>query len=181
MMFFMGIVAKDDMDKGIFEPSYILYRSKGTSQNRSGIRVYRSNVNVSANMQKLLAYVPYGNEGLIDFMSHYRTRDHMHKDQKYDHAETKKYYPQGGLFWFQCDVYGNRTGAAIFIKNVPDKSRTAADDGMKVLQQYENKTYTVAQCLNVSKDMFNNEYSAVKTKIPQHWYCTINRKKKVQV
>ena len=56
-------------------------------------------------------------------MSKYRTRDHMHGDEAYDHEDTKKYYPKGVLMWFPCDIHGDRLSIPpIFIKFVPDKT-----------------------------------------------------------
>jgi len=46
MLFFLGIVAEEDFAKGITDPSYILRKSAGESENRSGYRITREDLNI---------------------------------------------------------------------------------------------------------------------------------------
>lgn len=46
-------------------------------------------------MNKVLVTELYGHDDMIDYLCAYRTRDHMHNDDHYSHAATKKYYPKG--------------------------------------------------------------------------------------
>ena len=63
----------------------------------------------------------------------------MHKG-KYIHKATKKYYPRGGLFWFECDKYGEQTGYSIFVMKVPSwSSKRKVDEGAKNLIEYLNR------------------------------------------
>ena len=64
------------------------------------------------NIPKAMVTSVYGHEDMIDYMSTYRTQDKM---------GGKHYLPEGGLFWFSCNEYGDFTGHVIFIKNVPDE------------------------------------------------------------
>lgn len=132
-MYFLAIVAKEDLLRGNIAPSYILCASMSNSENRSPWRVYRANTNF--NCPRVLVKWPTGNEAMEDFLSHYRTRDHMHGDKRYKHSSTKKYYPEGALFWFECNEYGEADGPAIFIKNVPDKSIAQSDGGKQRLEE----------------------------------------------
>jgi len=129
-MFFLAIVSQEDLLRGNIVPSYILCKSHGVSENRSPYRVYRANTPL-VGCPKVLVKWPSGNDILIDFLSHYRTRDHMHNDEQYHHESTKKYYPEGALFWFECNDYGEATGPAVFVKRVPDRTMQATTDAGK--------------------------------------------------
>jgi len=48
---------------------------------------------------------------MIDYLSDYRTQDTF---------KGKHYYPKGALCWFECDQYGDLTGSAYVIKQIPD-------------------------------------------------------------
>jgi hypothetical protein len=81
-------------------------------------------------MSKVLVTSLLGNDDMIDFLCSYRTRDHMHNDKHYSHEKTKKYYPHGGMFWFECDKQGNPLGTATFIMQVP-VAKKETDSGLK--------------------------------------------------
>ena len=133
-MYFLAIVAKQDLLRGNIVPSYILCKSGGNSEARSPWRVYRANV-MSSSVSKVLVKWPSGNDIMIDFLSSYRTRDHMHGARFYKHAYTKKYYPEGALFWFECNDYGEITGPAVFVKYVPEKGAHKLDSGKQRLEE----------------------------------------------
>lgn len=118
-MYFLAIVAKSDLLRGRIVPSYTLCVSHGTSENRSPYRVYKAN-STHANAPKVLVSSIHDQKPLIDFLSNYRTRIHMHKARYCKKSTTQKYYPEGALFWFPCNEYGEQIDAAIFVKTVPD-------------------------------------------------------------
>lgn len=165
MYYYLGIVAQEDVLAGNFEPSYMLCQSHGKSENRSGWRVVKSN-SVMSNMNKVLVKTLYGNDTMIQFMSHYRTRDHMHADKRYKHEKTKKYYPKGGLFWFGCNAYGERDGPAVFVKNVPDKGFNT-DDGLNIVRRADEKVIPVKQVFSREPVFVDIEESCVKPKLYQ--------------
>ncbi len=123
MYWFLGIVKKEDVEYGNWNPSYILCASHGTKETRSPWRVVK-NMKVFGNMPKVLVTTPIGQTAMVDFLSNYRTRDHMHGS---DYRSTKKYYPEGMLCWFPCDRHGDRLGPALLVKKVPDKKRSWSD------------------------------------------------------
>lgn len=129
-MYFLAIVSQQDLLRGNIAPSYILCQSHGTSEQRSPWRVYRANTPL-AKCPKALVKWPSGNDAMIDFLSRYRTRDHMHGARRYYHSSTQKYYPEGALFWFECNDYGEITGPAVFVKRVPDETMHVRWDGGK--------------------------------------------------
>ena len=137
MLYFLGIVAEEDFVKGRTDPSYILRQSAGESENRSGYRVTREDLDICIAMPKVLVSDPANHPELVDFLSGYRTRDHMHGDKAYSHDETKKYYPKGALMWFPCDIHGDRLKKPpIFIKRLPDpKVRINQDQGKNRLEK----------------------------------------------
>lgn len=149
-MYFLAIVAKSDLIRGKIVPSYILCVSHGTSENRSPYRVNRANSSF-AHVPKALVRSMHGQEALIDFLSHYRTRDHMHKAKYCKTHTTRKYYPEGALFWFPCNEYGEQTDAAVFIKTVPDpKVGQSADDGWQNLKQAMSRKPTCVELLTAA-------------------------------
>lgn len=135
MYWFLAIVKKEDVEAGNWKPSYILCSSHGKKDTRSPWRVIKD-VKTFENMPKVLVTSPLGNDEMVDFLSFYRTRDHMHGS---NHRNTKKYYPEGILCWFPCDRHGEQKGPALLVKNVPDKSRRnregSPDRGLDVYRQ----------------------------------------------
>lgn len=142
-MYFLAIVAKEDLLHGNIVPSYILCKSSGTSTNRSKWRVYRANAGFTCT--KVLTRWPSGNDTMVEFLSKYRTRDHMHKSQGYSRASTRKYYPEGALFWFECNQYGEAIGPAVFVKRVPDKTKTGSDLGKQIFDEATVETPSVPE------------------------------------
>lgn len=142
--FFLGIVAQEDLLKGIFEPSYILCQSHGSSEKRSGWRVNKVDGGFINNI--LLVSSIEDRADMIDFLSSYRTRDHHHKDEKYSIEETRKYYPKGALFWFLCNEYGERAGPALFIHRVPILSANIEIDSGK--KRIESGKYNIDTSIN---------------------------------
>lgn len=133
-MYFLAIVARADLLSGNIVPSYVLCQSQGHAASRSSWRVYRANAPM-ANCPKVLVKWPSGNDLMIDFLSSYRTRDHKHKAKRYKHESTKKYYPEGALFWFECNDYGEVTGPAVFVKAIPEKGVHKLDSDLQRLKE----------------------------------------------
>ena len=169
MFHFLGIIAEDDFQQGIMIPSYILCQSHGTSENRSGWRVIKQTPNnAMLGMNKVLVKTLTGNDDMIDFLSNYRTRDHMHGDSHYKHEQTKKYYPKGALCWFECNKYGEPGQLAIFITKVPVKqNQHKTDSGFQRMKQSKEKTPKIKTILSDNELMEMNEFSNVKPRLPQ--------------
>lgn len=169
MYYFLSIVVDEDILRGDIAPSYIVCQSHGTSENRSGWRVVRQDKTNKAlrNMNKVLVTSLLGNDLLIDFMCNYRTRDHMHGDIQYTHEETKKYYPKGALFWFECNRYGEPTGTAIYIKKVPVAHHGKTDNGFRNLRESRNKVPKIKEVFSKEPAYEVNVYSLIKPKLVQ--------------
>lgn len=165
-MYFLAIVSRDDLLCGNIVPSYILCQSHGGSESRSPWRVYRANT-VLANCPKVLVRSIAGNEIMIDFLSAYRTRDHMHGSKRYRHKSTKKYYPEGALFWFECNIYGEPTGRSIFIKRIPDKTIKGEDGGFTRLKEHLEQKPTTKDLLTSDPLMVDMEFSHIKPRAYQ--------------
>lgn len=165
-MYFLAIVAKQDLLSGNIVPSYVLHKSQGDSQNRSPWRVYRANVGV--NSPKVLVKWPLGNAIMEDFLSSYRTRDHMHGAKRYKHESTKKYHPEGALFWFECNDYGEATGPAVFVKQVPDKSMHVQNDtGKQRMEEALKKQPSIKELLICNPFGVDLVQSGVKPRLYQ--------------
>lgn len=147
--FFLGIVAKSDLLKGRFEPSYVLCKSAGYSSKRSGLRVAKVDASLANSMPKLLVADISKHPEFVDFLSNYRTRDHMHGDKHYRHVSTLKYTPEGAIFWFPCSLSGVRAPRAtpIFVKLIPEKGGKT-DGGFERLKEAMAKTPTLLELLN---------------------------------
>lgn len=165
MYAFLAIVSQQDLNAGNIVPSFVLCQSHGMSAARSGWRIVRQNTGLSR-MPKVLVTSLTGNEHMIDFMSSYRTRDHMHGDTAYTHEETKKYYPKGALFWFICDRYGDELGPAVFIKCVPVK-KGPTDSGYRRLLEGQAKRPLWSKIFTRESGFMPLGTSGIKAILPQ--------------
>lgn len=165
-MYFLAIVTDENIKAGLILPGYILCKSQGTSPNRSGWRVSNMTIKDTVSYPKLLVDSVNGREEMIEFLSAYRTRDHVHNDPKYTHEETKKYYPKGALFWFECDKYGDIEGPALFVKRVPEKNKSL-DHGFKMLKEAWQHTKDIKELLLGEEEAIDLKESHVIIKLPQ--------------
>ena len=167
MYYFLAIVKQKDMKNGNIIPSYILCKDSGTSENRAPWRIIQPGSQVS-HLPKVLVTSLIGNETMIDFMSAYRTRDKNYMTHRKGKA-TQKYYPEGALFWFPCDIYGNIKGAALYIKHVPDPElkKLGADQGFARYKEAIAKRPRTSEKFIKDKHMYDLKDSNVKPKLRQ--------------
>lgn len=136
LKYFLAIVLQENLIEGEIWPAYILCKTKGRATTRSGIMVKNMTNTSQMSLTPLYVKNPEEHPELVEFLSHFRTRDHRH-DSKYDHELTKKYYPHGALFWFECTATNRQTGNCIYVKRVPDKSSSRqTDQGLAVLNEF---------------------------------------------
>lgn len=154
MFYYLGIIKDRDARAGNYIPSYILCKRNRKSEARSGWMVVKTN-NVYADLPKVLVTDVSGNEAMIDFLSRYRTRDHMIGSK---FKSTEKYYPEGVLCWFECDIYGQGTGNVLYIKHVPEKYGRA-DDGYKKLRAEIQREKSFKELLLENKRTVPHDYS----------------------
>lgn len=166
-MYFLAIVSQEDLLRGNIVPSFFLCQSHGGAESRGPWRVYRADTAL-ASCPKVLVRSPVGNDAMIDFLSAYRTRDHIHNSKKYKHYQTKKYHPEGALFWFECNIYGEPIGSAIFIKCIPDKTIHGRDGGLARLKQALSVRPSAAHLLSRLFWAEPHVFSGVKPKLHQH-------------
>lgn len=168
MYCFLGIVAQQDQQEGEIAPSFILCQAHGVSKKRSGWRVVRQDkTNPLCDMPKVLVTELIGHDDMIDFQCAYRTRDHMHGDKKYDYEETKKYYPKGALFWFECNKFGEPLGSAVFIEKIPRKIKGKTDGGMQRLEAARAYIRPLKLALAREPTCEVNPYSCIKPRLKQ--------------
>ena len=153
------------MLKGNFVPSYVLCKTRGTRDTRAPWRVVRPDNALGAMPKVLVSTIP-GHEEMIDFMSAYRTRDRMYHKGKRKSKATRKYCPDGALFWVPCDIEGIQKGPALFIKRVPDPLlRSQPDQGFARLKAFLEKRPLMSEIL--TKDVNFYALSTVKPKLRQ--------------
>lgn len=153
-MYYLGIVLKKDMNDGYINAEYVLCKCKSKSNNRTGLRVFRYGSSLFKNAKKVIVPTIDSHPELIDFLSNYRTRDIMHTTGK-KHDLSKKYAPEGALFWFECNEYGEDLGNKIFIKRIPDKSvGKKNDDGKERLEEWYEQEF-------LFKDLLKDDESFV--------------------
>lgn len=168
MYHYLGIVTEEDLEDGYIVPSYILCQAHGESTARSGWRVIKQTENNSLkNMNKVLVKTIIGHEDMIEFLCSYRTRDHPHGNRHYTYEETKKYYPKGALFWFECNKYGEPGEYAIFITRVPRNIKGKTDAGFQMLKERMKITKPLKEILSQEPAYEANPFSQVKPKLVQ--------------
>ena len=91
----------------------------------------------------------------------------MHGDKKYDHEETKKYYPKGALFWFECNKFGEPLGSAVFIEKIPRKIKGKEDSGMQRLEAARAYIRPLKLALAREPTCEVNPYSCIKPRLKQ--------------
>jgi len=155
-MYFLAIVLRKNIEDGEIYPAHILCQSNGRSEHRTGWRVCNVTTGKPCGLPKVMVYSPYGNDEIIRFLSNFRTRDHMHNGG-YEHEATKKYYPEGALFWFECNRYGEMTGPALFVKFVPDPYGEKCDAGLTVLTKARNREVPWVETLTRDKKAMDME------------------------
>lgn len=167
MYYYLAIVKKTDMRKGNIVPSYVLCKTKGTAESRAPWRVVQPDNTLGA-MPKVLVTTLTGHEEMIDFLSCYRTRDTMYQTGRRKNKKMRKYYPEGGLFWFPCDISGYQTGPALFIKRVPDTDiGKVADQGFARLKAFWEKKPLMSEILTRDDHFYHLTSSNVKPKLRQ--------------
>ena len=165
MYYFLAIVKQKDLLRGNIEPSYILCKANGTKDTRAPWRVVQPENTLGA-MPKVLVTTLVGHEEMIDFLSCYRTRDRMYHAGRRNSKKTRKYYPEGGLFWFPCDISGFRKGPALFIKRVPDESiGREADQGFNRLKAFWARKPVMSEIL--TRDSAFYGLPNTKPRLPQ--------------
>lgn len=165
MYYYLAIVKKADMQKGHFVPSYVLCKTSGQSKSRAPWRVVQPD-NVLGAMPKVLVTTLTGHEEMIDFLSAYRTRDKMYQPGRRKSKKTRKYYPEGGLFWFPCDLSGYQKGPALFIKRVPDPTFSkTVDQGFTRLKAFWERKPVMSEILTRDERFYALEN--VKPKLRQ--------------
>ena len=175
---YLGIVDKNDAKKGEWHPTWILCKSTEMSDARSGYRVIRVGGGLDG-MTRVLVTSQTGNELLIDFLSNYRTRDKMIGTAS--KRKTRKYYPEGFLCYFACDLTGQRTGPATLIKRVPDKSVGNVNEGYKRMKEALAAVPTIPQLFNRDDNFTDFPCPYVKRKFPQNGDAPVRMRKKPTV
>ena len=178
--YFLGIVAKDDLLKGIIVPSFILCQSSGKSAARSGYRVMRVDTKLIQQYSVVMVARIDEHPELIEYLSNYRTRDHMHTSKRRGHKRTMKYTPEGALFWFECTSEGayEYRGRKIFIKTIPDKAVKCVNQGFARLTRAMAATKTLSEQLSYEPNGYLLQWSTKHPTYEQHDYRSIRRKKK---
>jgi len=166
MYYYLAIVKKKDILNGNFIPSYILCKRLKPMQNRADwIICQRERLEDAYPI--LLVGKLVGHEDMIDFMSKYRTRDKSSLKNGHKTKAIQKYSPEGGLFWFPCNIEGVQKGPALFIKRVPDKSIKGDDQGFARLKEYRSRKIPLNQLFVHDDSMFDLIYSHIQPKLYQ--------------
>lgn len=85
----------------------------------------------------------------------------MHGSKKIEHEYTKKYYPEGVLFYFPCNIYGERCGTPILIKKVPD-AKANSDQGFQELKQAAERKIYLNELFSKEPKHEDMNFSSVK-------------------
>ena len=161
---YLGLVVTKDLLKGKIRPSYIMCQSEGNHPGRAPWRIVRIDGGFDK-MARVMVTDLLGNDDMVDFFSAYRRRDHGHTMSKRLHDRSMKYYPEGALFWFECNVYGEETGVATYIKAVPDKEmirKYDVDSGFSRLKERWNAEPSIAKQIGCEPSLIPLQKNDVK-------------------
>lgn len=117
MFYYVGIVLDKDWESGWIFPSYVLcYRQTEQGFHFLASRQDPADLSQQRRLKKILVTEPYGNENVVDYMSHI-----WFYNEKKNGPTT--FFPEGYLCYFPCDACGRpaRRGHAIIIHHVPAK------------------------------------------------------------
>ena len=166
-MYFLGIVTRENMNRGLIIPAYILCQHGGMSEKRSQWIVTKSYKPSGRYLPMVLVRTPYGHDDMCDFLNAYRTREYGSTNKKVPKSYKKKYMVVGGIFWFECDKYGRQTGPAIFVRKIPVKNSSRYRDGKthSIIDTEQGSPYKaiIGDLYTIEKDYTNIKYVLDRT------------------
>lgn len=160
MLYFLAITLQEDVVNGSFWPSYVLCRSRTTSESRSGWRIIKQLDGIpSFNLPRVLVTETTGHDDMVGFMSSYQTQD----------KKGKHYHPYGYLCWYECDRYGDPTGTVQPIKKVPEYVwiYNFSDKGFQKLKRDRQKKKTIKEVLSAEPRTMPLNTTCMKPKVHQ--------------
>ena len=166
MFAFLGIIARDDFEKGITFPSYYLCKTTPRTGYTAGYRVVAADCKFR-NSTKVLVTTLTGHEDLIEYMSCFRTAYYPRNKKKL--AENRKrIFVRGALCWFPCNRFGERIGdqPPIFITMVPLKERKA-EKGKTRMEEIRKRKRKLNSVLAEEKNALIPDTFNVKRKLPE--------------
>lgn len=168
MYWFLALVLKEDVASGAFWPSFILCQARTTSDKRTGYRVIKQVAGEPAvNIPKVMVTELIGHDDLINFLSVYQAND----------IKKGHYHPVGALFWFECNQYGEPTGHAVYIRNVPiEKLMWKFAKKKEYRLDLMNYRRSLVEVLTEDKQEEAMPKTAIKPKLYQAWQDERNRK-----
>lgn len=118
MFYYLGIVLDKDWESGWIFPTYVLCQNHLKKETAFAVRKQDpTNIIQQRRLQKILVTEPYGNENIVDYISHYMDQNPQER--------KKSFFPEGYLCYFPCDIYGtpDRRAFAIIVHHVPVKRK----------------------------------------------------------
>lgn len=171
-MYFLGFVTRENMNKGIIEPSYIVCKNKYFSQDKKYLDVYtRKTDEIDAKDTIILFGSLYGNKTIIDYMSYH---------QFYDGDNKSRTFLEGGLYFFECDKHGRRTGSSLFIRKVPIEADYTK--GLDILRRNRYREKPLSEILSDNPATADLQESAVELHFvqPEKYYKKRKKTKEPQ-
>lgn len=157
MYWTLGIIARDDMISGNFRPSYVLCKQKDGLSNSC---MKRCDLVTPHNIK--LYKDRNDSEALIEYYGAYRPKSWDETEQKYISI-----IPEGGLFWFECNRFGELTDQNIFIMRVPVSRSRVLFENRKRKMEESLKSLTISQIAKRDIYCLELKTSDVKRKFVQ--------------
>lgn len=145
-MFFLGILTDQSMHAGITSPDFVLCHN-GNAKERHWMVYMTGTVKLPP---RVLVTTMEGHDDLVQFLvSHRACTPYSRRKRK--KAYKKRYTPKGAIFWYECDIYGARTGPCYFVKRVgdfvDDINHTERDFRVKILNESLERQKDVPELL----------------------------------
>lgn len=132
-MFFLGILTDQSMHAGITSPDFVLCRNGNHSTEWFVFPTDKTH-----HAPKVLVTTMEGHDDLVDFLVSHRAVNPRY-GKKRDPIGTKRYVPKGAIFWYECDIYGTRTGPCYFARRMgeykSDADHYARDFRVNILRE----------------------------------------------
>ena len=163
MYYFLGIITKAKLKRGIFEPDYALFTNHAADENSSGLLVgkYRPLKQVR---NLLLFTTVHGNDPFIEYMNSVRVLSVRRKRGGKSFVK-ERHMLRGSMFWFPSDKFGHYSYPLVYIRDVPAPAKADTGFARAVAVEEASKPWPVV--LSDSVRMDDLIFSAVKPKLIQ--------------
>jgi hypothetical protein len=163
MYYFLGIITKTKLKRGIFEPDYALFTNHSSDEDSSGLLVGKYRPEKQVRNLLLLTSIT-GNETFIEYMNSVRVINVKRKPGGKSFT-THRHMLRGSMFLCPCDRYGHYKYPLIYVRDVPAPAK--ADTGFMRALVVEEASKQLNVVLSASNKLELLTFSAIKPRLIQ--------------